>query len=111
MALTAPPGEPRSQWGWMPALLYSLSRDHHFKLLCTQHLNTVLTRPEEVSVVVNESPVSRVQGLPSSKPWGCGSCVCFLLNGRGTHRLHYRVCGALGQLCGEEASPSPGEML
>lgn len=47
-------------------ILWSLA---HLKLLRTQHVNTALTGADELSVVLNVSSVSRVEGLPS-KPRG-----------------------------------------
>lgn len=41
-----------------------LWRLNHFKLLRTQDLNTVLTRVDEVPVILKVSAVSRVEGRP-----------------------------------------------
>lgn len=69
-----------------------------FKLLCTQHLNTVLTRAAEVSVALNVSSASAKQG-----PW-CGRFVFRHMEEK--HGVHYRVGRARGQLHGGASSPS-----
>lgn len=69
-----------------------------FKLLCTQHLSTVLTRAAEVFVALNVSSASAKQG-----PW-CDRFVFRHMEEK--HCVHYRVGRARGQLHGGASSPS-----
>ena len=86
------------------SILWSLD---HFKLLCTQDLNTVSTGADEVPVVWKISSASRREGLPNK----AGGEAGFLPHGREAHSLHYRVCCTLGQLHGGDSCPAWKERL